>query len=130
MTFHTPVCQRSLPGEPETSSGTPHGPACLGMGAFYKMRALTSRGDASLPKLLGSSFPFCVKAIKGNCLPREKTGACRVSYRWVCFTNRRCIHSSYLCTPAAKRLLTPPLTNVSTTWLHLYPPGAGSAPSG
>lgn len=29
MTEPAPVCQVSLPGEPEMASETPHGPACL-----------------------------------------------------------------------------------------------------
>ena len=108
MTVLAPVCQVSLPGEPEMAGETPYSPACLGTWVFHQMSVLT---DASLPKLWGSSFSFCVKTIKGNWLSREKKAMvptrCVDVRGYGGYGNRGCMHSSYLCTPPAKWLWIP-----------------------
>ena len=124
MTVPAPVCQVSLPGEPETASETPHGPACLGTWVFHQVRVLTG---ASLPKLLGSSFSFCVKAIKGNWLLREKTGAYKVS--WCEGVWEVCLATEDVCTAHTSAPLLP-----SGFELHLdqclYDLGASVSPRG
>ena len=82
---------------------------------------------ASLPKLLGSSFSFCVKAIKGNWLLREKTGAYKVS--WCEGVWEVCLATEDVCTAHTSAPLLP-----SGFELHLdqclYDLGASVSPRG
>ena len=131
MTVLAPVCQVSLPGEPEMAGETPYSPACLGTWVFHQMSVLT---DASLPKLWGSSFSFCVKAIKGNWLSREKkamvpTRCVDVRGYGGCAWQQRMYAQLIPLHPSCQVALNPISTSDSMTWVHLYPSGAGSAPS-